>query len=145
MKLFNFFKKLKGNKENKARSPAKKIKPRPKPKKSAKSAAKTAKKKVQKIPAKRSLKPPAATKEKEIGIVTHYFNKISVGIIKLKTPLNLGDEIHIKGAHDDFTQSVESMQINHQDVLRAPKGAEIGIKVLQRVHQNDKVYFSPQK
>jgi putative protease len=79
-------------------------------------------------------------KEVEIGIITHYFGKISVGIIKLKKPLKLGDKIHIKGAHDDFIQTIESMQINHKDVNLARAGKEVGIKVIQRVHENDKVY-----
>lgn len=79
-------------------------------------------------------------KGKEIGVITHHFGKISVGIIKLTSTLALGDKIHIKGAHDDFTQTVKAMQINHQDVTEARKGAEVGIKVNKPVHENDKVY-----
>ncbi|MCF7873374.1 MAG: translation elongation factor-like protein [Candidatus Omnitrophica bacterium] len=78
--------------------------------------------------------------EKEIGVVTHYFGKISVGIIKLKSSLSLGDKIKIKGAHVDFNQSIKSMQINHKDVASARKGAEVGVKVKKRVHPKDKVY-----
>jgi putative protease len=85
-------------------------------------------------------KREGGVKETEIGLVTHYFGKISVGIIKLKAPLRVGDKIHIKGANDDFYQLVTSMQLNHQDISYAPRGAEIGIKVNQRVHENDKVY-----
>lgn len=80
------------------------------------------------------------TREKEIGVITHYFDKISVGIIKLKSSVKTGDKIHIKGAHDDFIQPVESMQINHKDVSYAKKGDEIGVKMSQRAHENDKVY-----
>lgn len=79
-------------------------------------------------------------KEKEIGIITHYFGKVSVGIIQLKGVLKLGDTIHIKGAHDDFTQSVESMQIEHESVKKTKKGDLAGIKVNKPVHANDKVY-----
>jgi putative protease len=93
-----------------------------------------------KKPSKASKKAPEISKEKEIGVITHYFDKISVGVIKLKAGLKIGDKIHIKGAHDDFTQAVTSMQVNHQDVSNVGKGAEAGIKVTQRVHQNDKVY-----
>jgi len=90
---------------------------------------------------KKLLKPLKKTpEEKEIGIVTHYFGKISVGIIKLKSTLRVKERIHIKGKHDDFTQTVKSMQINHKDVSMAGKGSEIGIKVLQPVHENDRVY-----
>lgn len=105
------------------------------------------KKKVKKKPPKKrspKKKPPKpikkAPEEKEIGIVTHYFGKISVGIIKLKSTLRVGERIHIKGKHDDFTQRVKSMQINHKDVSMAGKGSEIGIKVPQPVDENDQVY-----
>ncbi len=79
--------------------------------------------------------------EKEIGVITHYFGKISVGIIELNTPLKVGDTIHIKGAHDDFTQTIDSMQIEHDEVESANKGDFVGIKVIQQVHAHDKVFL----
>ena len=78
--------------------------------------------------------------EKQIGIVTHYFGKISVGIIQLSEALKVGETIHVKGMHDDFTQVVDSMQVEHVDVTEAKQGDAIGIKVSQKVHPNDKVY-----
>lgn len=78
--------------------------------------------------------------EKEIGVVTHYFGKISVGIIQLKDTLKVGDVIHIKGTHDDFTQTVESIQIEHQNVNEAKAGDMVGVKVVQKVHPHDKVF-----
>lgn len=85
------------------------------------------------------LKKPA---EKEIGRITHYFSKISVGIIKLKGQLRVGQEVHIKGAHDDFRQVVTSMQLNHQAIAAADKADEVGIAVTQPVHENDRVYLT---
>ena len=79
--------------------------------------------------------------EKEIGVITHYFGKVSVGIIQLKGVLEVGNTIHIRGTHDDFTQVIESMQIEHETVDKAKKGDMVGIKVSQRVHPNDKVYL----
>ena len=78
--------------------------------------------------------------EKEIGVITHYFGKVSVGIIRLSDTLKVGDTIHIKGAHDDFSQTVNSMQIEHQEVNEGKKSDEVGIQVVQKVHPNDKVY-----
>ena len=80
-------------------------------------------------------------KEKKIGVITHYFGHISVGIIKLDSPLKIGDNIHIKGAHDDITQSVDSIQIEHENVESAGKGDEVGIKVIEKVHPHDEVYI----
>lgn len=78
--------------------------------------------------------------EKEIGKITHYFGKVSVGIIELTDDLKVGDNIHVKGAHDDFEQPVESMQIDHKDVQEGKPGDLVGIKVPQKVHPNDKVF-----
>ena len=79
--------------------------------------------------------------EKEIGIVTHYFSHISVGIVQLNAPLKVGDSIHIKGAHDDFTQTIDSIQIEHETVESAKEGDLIGIKVIQKVHPHDEVFL----
>lgn len=78
--------------------------------------------------------------EKEVGKVSHYYGKVSVGILELSDSLKVGDTIHIKGAHDDFTQKIESMQIEHANVETAQKSDSVGIKLTQRVHPNDKVY-----
>lgn len=78
--------------------------------------------------------------EKEIGAISHYYGKLSVGIIDLKAPLKVGDTIHIKGAHDDFTQKIESMQIEHASVSEGKKGDAVGIKVTQKVHPSDTVF-----
>jgi translation elongation factor EF-1alpha len=78
--------------------------------------------------------------EQEIGIVTHYFSKISVGIIELTDALKVGDTIHVKGHTDDFTQTVDSIQIEHENVEEAKAGDVVGIKVTGKVHPHDKVY-----
>jgi putative protease len=150
MPLLKFLKKVFKAKAPVKRKSTKKIKKRTSAKLSKKIRKKHAKKTPKKLTRKavkknlkkapKSAKASGAPKEKEIGTVTHYFGKISVGIIKLKAPLGLGDAIHIKGVHDDFTQEISSLQYNHKDIVSAKKGLEVGIKVIQRVHENDKVY-----
>ena len=76
----------------------------------------------------------------EVGRVTHYFTKISVAVVELKASLAVGDRILIKGSTTDFEQVVESMQIEHKDVQRAEAGQSIGLKVKERVRENDTVY-----
>jgi len=78
--------------------------------------------------------------EKEIGKITHYYSNISVGIIELSDTLTVGDSIHIKGHSSDFTQSIDSLQIEHASVTQAKAGDVVGIKVIQKAHPNDKVY-----
>lgn len=77
---------------------------------------------------------------KEIGKATHYFTKISVGVVELSGALKVGDKIRIKGATTDFEQDIDSMQIEHKNVEKAKKGESIGLKVAEPVRENDKVY-----
>ncbi len=78
--------------------------------------------------------------EEEVGKVSDYFAKIGVAAIDLTGTLSVGDTIHIKGHTTDFTQEVESIQIEHQNVEKANPGDSIGIKVKDRVRDNDIVY-----
>lgn len=78
--------------------------------------------------------------EKEVGRVTHYFTKIGVAVVDLSGDLSVGDEIHIKGHTSDFTQKVESMQIEHEPVTTAKKGQSIGLKVSEHAREGDVVY-----
>jgi putative protease len=78
--------------------------------------------------------------EKVVGKITHYFPKVGVAVVILEDKIANGDEIHIKGAHSDFRQTVTSMQIEHQTIINATKGQDIGIKVIQSVHAGDMVY-----
>jgi len=79
--------------------------------------------------------------ERPIGKITHYFGKIGVGIIELTGPLKVGDTIHIRGATANFTQTVGSMQVEHQEVQEAKAEQVIGIKVGERVHEGDAVFL----
>ena len=79
--------------------------------------------------------------EKRIGVVTHYFGKITVAIIKIEEEgLKVGDTIRIKGHTSDFTQEVQSMELEHKTVQEANVGESIGIKVSEHVREGDAVY-----
>ena len=84
---------------------------------------------------------PSADEEKPIGEVTHYFSNIEVAVIKLSASLAEGDKIRIAGGEDtDFEQEVKSMETDHKKVKKAKKGAEIGLKVKDKVREGYKVY-----
>jgi putative protease len=76
----------------------------------------------------------------EIGKVTHFFTKISVAIVELSGTLAAGDQILIKGPTTSVEQNVDSMQIEHENVQKATRGQSIGLKVNDRVRENDIVY-----
>jgi len=79
--------------------------------------------------------------EVKIGAITHFFGKVSAGIINLSDgSLKVGDKIHIKGHTSDFEQTVDSMQIDHKPVTEAPKGAQAAIIVKEHVREHDVVY-----
>ena len=78
--------------------------------------------------------------EKPIGEITHYYGGIGVAIVKFNKEVEVGEEIHFKGAHTDFTQTIDSMQYDHKDIKSAKKGQEVGIKVGEKVHEGDKVF-----
>jgi len=78
--------------------------------------------------------------EKEIGKITHYFPHVSAGVIALTDTLKVGETIHIRGAHDDITQVVDSMQVDHKPVTECKPGDQVGLKVAQKVHPHDKVF-----
>jgi putative protease len=76
----------------------------------------------------------------EVGKITHFFSKINVAVVELTAPLSVGDKIRIQGPTTDFEQTVQSMQIEHENVKTAKKGQSIGLKVDDRVRENDTVY-----
>jgi len=76
----------------------------------------------------------------EVGKVTHFYSKINVAVVQLTAPLSVGDSILIKGDTTNFEQTVDSMQIEHQNIQRAEAGKAIGLKVKDRVRPGDTVY-----
>ena len=78
--------------------------------------------------------------KQEIGKVTRYFAKIGVAAVQLSGMLKVGDTISIEGAHTNFEQTVDSIQVEKQSLLEAGPGAEVGLKVKDRVREKDVVY-----
>jgi translation elongation factor EF-1alpha len=80
------------------------------------------------------------SERKQIGKITHYFSKIGVAVVELTGTIKVGDTILIKGAHAEFEQKVKSMQVEHESITEAGKGQSVGLKVEQKVHENDVVF-----
>ncbi|MFH1507157.1 MAG: hypothetical protein ABIG46_01840 [Candidatus Omnitrophota bacterium] len=142
------------------------VKKKPKPKGKAKKTANRAvkgkikrkvkrvvRKKISKRPAKKRIagkrlikkkvskkKPALKSKAGIIGKVTHYFPRVKAAAIKLKAPLAVGDRIKIKGHTTDFTQAVDSLQVERTPIAVGKRGQEIGLLVSSRVRRNDSVY-----
>ena len=79
--------------------------------------------------------------ELEVGAVTHYFDRPHVAIVKITADeIKVGDQIHIKGAHTDLTETVSSMEMEHRKIDVATPGTEFGLQVADRVRTGDKVF-----
>ncbi|MFA5953624.1 MAG: hypothetical protein WC812_03455 [Candidatus Pacearchaeota archaeon] len=78
--------------------------------------------------------------EKQIGVVSNYFEHVGVVAIKLKSGLKVGDMIRIVGGDTDLEQVVESMQIHNKSIKEAKKGDDVGIKISEKVRKGYKVY-----
>lgn len=76
-----------------------------------------------------------------IGKITHYFNKIGVAVLMVEADsVKVGDTILVGEEGTGFTQAVDSMQVEHQQVNEAKVGDEVGLKVAQPAHEGDSVY-----
>ncbi len=79
--------------------------------------------------------------EKKVGEVIKFFGKIGVAAIRLtEGGVKVGDQIRIVGHTTDLVQSLDSMQMENKDVLEAGPGADIGIRVKDKVRERDVVY-----
>ena len=79
--------------------------------------------------------------EEKIGKVTHYYSKLGVAAIELDHgKLHKGDKIHIVGHTTDTEQTVDSLELEHQQIEEAVEGQNVGIQVHEHVRENDDVY-----
>ncbi len=76
-----------------------------------------------------------------LGRVQHYFPHVNAAAFKIKKgSLQVGDPLRFKGHTTDFTQIVESLQIDHVPVRKVRVGDDVGIQVKERVREHDAVY-----
>lgn len=79
--------------------------------------------------------------EERVGVIAHYYSKIGVAVVEVTgDSLSVGETLRFRGSTTDFTQLLESMEIEHQKVPKAGKGSSVGIKVVDRVRPGDLVY-----
>ncbi len=68
-------------------------------------------------------------KEKQVGTVTHWYDKLGVAVVKLSGKLSKGDRIKVKKGEEEFEDIVASLQIDHKDVASAKKGDDAAVKL----------------
>ena len=76
-----------------------------------------------------------------VGEVVHFFDRISVAVIRLDEDLHVGDWIgFVHNGELLFEQEVTSMQINREDIASAAAGEDVGLKADQVVKPGVEVY-----
>lgn len=77
----------------------------------------------------------------KIGRVTHYYDKIGVAIVELVSNMAVGDSVRFsRGGEELFTQTVDSIQVEHANVDSAQSGDIVGLKIIQEVKPGAEVY-----
>ena len=74
------------------------------------------------------------------GEITHFYSKLGVAAVNLRTPLHIGDHIHVLGHTTDMEEVLDSMEVDHHKVDIAKPGDDVAIKVVEKVREGDKVY-----
>jgi hypothetical protein len=77
--------------------------------------------------------------EKPVGKVEHYYPKVNAAAVKLTRKVKVGDQVHIVGHGDDFTEEVTSLQLDHRPIQEGQPGQSVGLWVKDRVHEGDDV------
>jgi hypothetical protein len=96
---------------------------------------------VRPIPGVAAQPTPPTEPGERIGFVTHYYSHLSVAIIRLESgALRVGDVIHIRGKTTDFSQTVESLEVNHAHVTDVGPNEEFGLKVVDHAREHDVVF-----
>ncbi len=79
--------------------------------------------------------------EKQVAVIVKFFAKPGVAALEVTSgTLKKGDMLRYKGHTTDFTEEVISMEIDNQPVDEAKVGDLVGLKIKERVRENDKVY-----
>jgi len=79
--------------------------------------------------------------EEKVGEVMKFFAKPSVAAVKItEGQLNVGDKVKFVGHTTDFSDMIQSIEVNNSKVEQAAAGDFIGIKVSERVRPGDEVF-----
>lgn len=76
----------------------------------------------------------------EIGKVIHYFDKAMVAVIRLSGNLAVGDTVKFVHGESEFSQTIDSMEVEHKKIQSGKAGDEMAVKVSEKTHEGAKVY-----
>lgn len=97
---------------------------------------------LKKLLKKIGLAKKTVREDKPIGEVTHFYSNIGVAIVRFNREMPVGKNVTFQGATTDFSQNINSMELDHKPVNSAPAGKEVGVKVKEKVREGDQVYLN---
>ena len=79
--------------------------------------------------------------KKDIGQVVNYYNRVNVAELRVWDDLQIGDKIIIQGkTTGSITHTIDSMQVEGEDVQNVSKNSNVGVLLPEKVRKNDFVY-----
>ena len=83
------------------------------------------------------------TDEKPIAEVIHWFDKISVAILRIADgkKLKVGDKVKFVAGETEFEQEVSEIQVDLKPIPEATSGMEVGVKTIQKAREGAKVFL----
>lgn len=78
--------------------------------------------------------------DQKVGTIVHYYDRIGVAVVNVLAPIKVGDKIKIVGHDQEFEMTIDSMQVEHENIQKAKKGDDVGMKVDQPVKKGDEVF-----
>jgi putative protease len=76
---------------------------------------------------------------RQVGKVIHYFDRAMVAVIRLEDNLSVGDSVKFVHGDSEFTQTIDSMEVEHEKIQSAKKGDEVAVKVEQKTREGARV------
>jgi hypothetical protein len=76
----------------------------------------------------------------KVGRIEHFYSKAGVAIVDVTATIRKGDRIVIRGSTTNISQVIDSMEVEHAQVVEAKAGHKVGLKVSARVRENDIIY-----
>jgi len=79
--------------------------------------------------------------DEQVAVIVKFFAKPSVAALEVTHgTIKKGDILRYNGHTTDFTEEISSMEIDNQVVDEVKVGDLVGVKVKERVRENDTVY-----
>lgn len=78
--------------------------------------------------------------KKPIGSVIHWYDKISVAVVKLSSGLKVGDAVKVVRGDTEFEEKIASMQLDHSAITSGKKGQEVAIKFKEQAKEGAQIF-----